>query len=150
MIDEMVMPFPLPPPPPKEGSPAIKINIDSLNKVKVKLIVDTTMFKVSSRIKLPEVYEEYDFLVKILNTLQEKTINTGWIKSEKGHQLIFGSSLEDYVGRYSQMVTISRIAFNSKLDQAILLAGHKTHELAGYVNLYLLKKENGKLFIKRM
>ncbi|HEY9186115.1 MAG TPA: hypothetical protein VIM94_12395 [Salegentibacter sp.] len=144
LIDELAMPLPVPPPPPKDGTPAKKINIDSLEKVKVRLIVDTTMFQVKINHNLPEGYNKYKSLKNELKKLPEKSINKDLIESKKGHHLIFGASLDDYVGKYSQMVTFSRISFNSEFNKAVLLAGHKTHERAGFMNLYLLRKENGK------
>lgn len=54
LIDEMVMAFPIPPPPPKDGSKPKPINIDSIKKVKVKIVVDTTMVKIEREIKIPK------------------------------------------------------------------------------------------------
>lgn len=42
------------------------------------------------------------------------------------------------------MVFISRIAFSKDFKNAALYAGHTTGKLSGFVNLYLLKKENEK------
>ena len=78
-----------------------------------------------------------------ISSLPAKPIKTEYIKSEEGHTLIFEDSLEDSDTEYSQMVGMSRIAFNEKKNMAALYAGHITHPLASYLKLYLLKKVNG-------
>lgn len=144
LIDRMAMPFPPPPPPPRDGSEPKPINFDSIGKVQVEVVVDTTMFHISETVDLDEEYSEFQNLVNSISSLAAKPVKTEYIKSEEGHTLIFGDSLEDSDTQYSQMVGMSRITFNEKKNMAALYAGHNTHPLASYLNLYLLKKRNGK------
>lgn len=143
-IDKMAKPFPPPPPPPKDGSEPKPINKDSINNVKVVVVVDTVMFSVSKTVDLDEEYSEYQILVDSISSLAVKPVKKEYIKSEEGHTLIFGNSLEDSEAQYSQMVGISRISFNEKKNKAALYTGYSTHSLASYLDLYLLKKINGK------
>ena len=48
----MAKPFPPPPPLPKDGSEPEPINMDSINKVKVEVVVDTMMFHTSRTVPL--------------------------------------------------------------------------------------------------
>lgn len=143
LIDRMARPFPPPPPPPKDGSEPKPINFDSIRKVKVEVVVDTVMFDRSGTVDLQEKFPEFQNLVDSISSLAAKPVNFKYIMSEEGHTLIFGNSLEDSQTRYSQMVEFSRIAFNEEENMAALYAGHSTHPLSSYVDLYLLKKIKG-------
>ena len=144
LIDRMAKPFPPPPPPPKDGSEIKPINIDSIRKVKVELVVDTTMFHVSETVALDKKYSEYRNLVDSISSLTAKPVKTEYIKSEEGHTLVFGDSLEDSKAEHPQIIGFSQIAFNERKNRAALYAGHSTHPLASYLDLYLLKKINGR------
>ena len=52
LVDSMATSFPIPPPPPKDGSKPKPINIDSIRKVKVEVVIDTIMFPVSKHIEI--------------------------------------------------------------------------------------------------
>lgn len=144
LIDRMATPFPPPPPPPKDGSRPNPINFDSISKVKLEVVVDTMMFHISETVDLQEKFPEFQRLVDSISTLAAKPLRSKYINSKEGHTLIFGNSLEDSETRYSQLAGFSRIAFNEKKSMAALYAGYSTHPLASYLNLYLLKKINGK------
>jgi len=148
MVDTMTVPFPLPPPPPKDGSMPPKINWDSLNNLKMTVIVDTIMFKTSKKFSLPEELKKYQNMADSLAFLDEKTIKKNLIKSEEGHTLIFGNSLKDYEGKYPQLISISRIVWDTEKNTAALYASHSTHPLASYLGFFLLEKKNGKWTIK--
>ncbi|MGY5846412.1 hypothetical protein ACW6QP_03245 [Salegentibacter sp. HM20] len=144
MIDELAIAFPLPPMPSQDDLEAAidNTNWDSIKSVKTTLVVDTVMFRVEKRISLPQKHSEFEELnAKIIN-LPAKVVNKDLLKSKEGHSLIYGNSLEDFIGDYPQMVFISRIAFNDDLTKAFLFAGHATGRLSGFLNLYLLQKEN--------
>lgn len=143
LIDELASPFPPPPPPPRDGSEPEPINMDSLNNVNVRIVVDTIMISVNEEIDLPVIYDGFQHLVDSINKLSEKPVNQGFVKSKEGHYIIFGNSLDDFEGKYSQMARISRIVFNEERNMAAVYAGHSTHPLAGYFNLYLLRKIDG-------
>lgn len=144
LIDRMAKPFPPPPPRPRDGSEPKPINFDSIRKVQVEMVVDPMMFHISKTVDIDKEYSHYQNLVNSISSLPAKPVKTEYINSEEGHTLIFGNSLEDSQDQYSQMVSISRIAFNEKKNKAALFAGHSTHPLAGYLNLYLLEKINGR------
>lgn len=144
LIDRMAKPFPPPPPPPKDGSKPKPINFDSISKVKVEIVVDTMKFHTSETVDLQEEFSEFQKLVDSISSLAAKPVKIEYINSEERHTLIFGDSLESSDAQYSQMLGISRIAFNEKKNMAALYDGHSTHPLATYLNLYLLKKINGK------
>lgn len=143
LIDEMATSFPPPPPPSKDGSKSKTINIDSLNKVKVEVVVDTIMFEMSETRNLKQTYSEYQKLVDSIPYLSAKPINTKYIESKKGHSLIFGDSLDDSNTKYPQLIGISRISFNKKMNKAAVYGGYSTGSLSSYVNLYLFEKING-------
>ncbi|MCM4161846.1 hypothetical protein FHG64_08020 [Antarcticibacterium flavum] len=144
LIDKMAKPLPPPPPPPKDGSKPKSINFDSINKVKMEIVVDTMMFNTSNTLDLQEEFSEFQMLVDSISSLPVKPVKKEYLKSEKGHTLIFGRSLEDSDTQYSQMLGISPIAFNQQNNKAAVYAGHSTHPLASYLKLYLLKKINEK------
>lgn len=143
LIDEMATPFPPPPPPPQDGSKHEPINRDSINQVKVEVVVDTLMFQTSQTVDIDQEFSKYQKLVDSIPSLAAKPVKKEYLNSEKGHSLIFGNSLEDSNSQYSQMIGISRIAFNEEKTMAALYAGQTTHPLSGFVNLYLLKKTKG-------
>lgn len=143
LLDELATSFPPPPPLPKDESKDEPINIDSVNQVKVEVVVDTLMFQTSQTVDIDEVFSKYQKLVDRIPALAAKPIKKEYINSEKGHSLIFGNSLSDSDSQYSQMIGISRIVFNEEKTMAALYAGHSTHPLAGFVNLYLMRKTNG-------
>lgn len=143
LIDELATPFPPPPPPPKDGSKPKPIDQDSINKVKVEVVVDTLMFQTSKTVDMVEKFSKYQRLVNNLPLLAARPVKTEYLNSRKGHSLIFGDSLENSDSQYSQMIGISRIAFNEEKTMAALYAGHTTHPLSSYLNLYLLKKTYG-------
>jgi hypothetical protein len=137
------MPFPPPPPPPKDGSKPEPINIDSISKVKLEVVVDTIMFETSQTVNLNEKFAKYQMLIDSIPFMVSKPVKKEYLSSEKGHTLIFGNSLEDSNSKYSQMVGISRIAFNEEKTMAALYAGHSTHPLSSVLDLYLLKRTEG-------
>lgn len=156
-IDKMAIAYPIPPPPPMDSLEIViqHTNWDSIRSIKTDVIVDTVMFAINwkRKTKLPKQYDDFQFLVDSINKLSKKTIKQNYIKSEEGHHLIFGNSLDDFKGKYSQMVGISRIAFNNEKNMAAVYAGYSTHPLAAYLNLYLLRKTNGEweiVFKKRI
>lgn len=143
-IDELATSYPPPPPPPRDGSTRKKINWDSISRIRVRLVVDTIMSNFKQKANVPKEFEGFQYLADNINNLPEKGISKELVESEVGHNLIFGNTLEDFKGEHPQMVFISRIAFNDKMDQAALYAGRTSGKLSGYVNFYLLKKKNNK------
>lgn len=143
-IDELATSYPPPPPPLLDDSTRKKINWDSISKIRVRLVVDTIMSNFKLKASVPKEFEAFQYLANNINNLPKKVISKGLLESKVGHNLIFGNTLEDFKGEYPQMVFISRIAFNGKMDQAALYAGKTTGKLSGYVNFYLLQKKNDK------
>ena len=144
LIDEMAIAFPIPPPPPKDGSKPKPINIDSIKNVRVEIVVDTNMFQTSYKTVIDDEFSKYQKLIDSIPFLAAKSMRKKNINSEKEHNLIFGNSLEDSKSKYAQMISVSRIKFDEDQNVAALFARHSTHPLAGYLNFYLLKKDNGK------
>ena len=144
IIDEMAQPFPPPPPPPKDGSTLKPINIDSINKVQVEVVIDTILFHTVRTFDLKDDFSKYQKLVDSIPSLPAKSLKTNYIESQEGHTLVFGDSLDDSEDPHSQIIGISRIAFNQKKNIAAVYVGHSTHPLASTVSLFLLKKKNGK------
>ena len=145
-IDEMAVAFPLPVmPSEKNFQKSLKeTNWDSIKKVKTTLVVDTIMFNTGKKFDLPHELKPFQSLVDSINKLSSKPIKKDKIKSEEGHNLIFGNSLEDFQGGYPQMVYMSRIAFNDDNNRAAVFAGHSSGKLSGYLNLYLVEKIEGR------
>lgn len=144
LIDKMAIAFPIPPPPPKDGSTPKKLNVDSISKVRVKLVVDTVMFETKRSIEIPKKYQDFEKLNKKLSGLKKKDVSKKYIESKKGHYLTFGNSIYDLKIKYSQIVGISRIAFNEDYTKAALYAYHSTGKLSGHTDFYLLEKREGK------
>lgn len=144
-IDKMAVAYPVPPPPPMDSLEMViqQTNWDSISRIKTDIIVDTVMFTINRKSDLPLKYKAFQFLVESIIKLPKKSIHKNFLQSKEGHHLIFGNSLDDYTGKYPQMVGISRIAFNEEKDMAAVYAGYSTHSLAAYLNLYLLKKMDG-------
>ncbi|MAG88152.1 hypothetical protein [Zunongwangia profunda] len=143
LVDSMATSFPIPPPPPKDGSKPKPINIDSIRKVKVEVVIDTIMFPVSKHIEIDKEFSEYQNLIDSIPSLKAEPIEKKYVKSKRGHTLVFGNSLEDSNVKHSQIISTSRIAFNDKKNMAALYGGYSTHPLASHLNLYLLEKKNG-------
>lgn len=144
LIDEMATPLPPPPPPSKDGSKIEPIDTDSISKIKVEIVVDTVMFQSFKIVDINKGLPEYQRLVANIPSLEARNLKKKYISSSEGHTLIFGDSIEDSKAQYSQIIKISRIAFNEKKNMAAVYAGFSTHPLASSLNLFLLKKINGK------
>jgi hypothetical protein len=144
LIDSMATPFPLPPPPPKDGSQIEPINIDSLRKVKVEVVLDTISFNISKHINIEKEFSEYQSLIDSIPSLVTKPIEKRYVQSKKGHTIVFGNSIADSKVKYSQIISVSRIVFNQDKTKAALYGGYSTHPLASYLNLYLFEKKYDK------
>lgn len=145
LIDELAMALPLPPMPSADNleEKFAQTNWDSIRAVKTKLVLDTVMFQTSVTLPLPADYKSFKSLSDTIKNLERKTINYSLIKSMEGHELIFGNSLDDFEGKYPQMIFMSRVAFDKNYNKAMVFAGLATTKLAGFLNLYLLEKKNG-------
>lgn len=144
-IDEMAIPFPLPPMPSEKNLEKTinEMNWDSIKKATTTVVIDTIMFETNTKSELPAEFTQYRVLVDSIGKLSSKPMKKQRIKSKEGHHLIFGNSLDDFQGKYPQMVSMSRVVFNEDYNYAAVYAGHSSGKLAGYLNLYLLEKKEG-------
>ncbi len=142
-IDKLSKPFPPPPPPPIDGSEPKEINWDSINTVQTDIIVDTIKMNIDKNLKLPLEFKNYQILTNSLSDYKKESIAPEIIRSKERHRIIHGNSLDDFKGKYPQMISFSNIEFNKSHTSAALYVGYKTHELSSYVNFYLLNKNDG-------
>lgn len=145
LIDELTISFP-PPPPPIENSnePLKPLNLDSLNTVKVRVILDTVFENYSKITKIKSELKDFQYLVDEIPNLKREVMPYKNIKSKKGHTLIFGNSLDKSKTKTPQIIGTSPIAFNKEQTKAAVYAGRTTGKLSAIWDLYLLEKINGK------
>ncbi len=148
LIDEIAISFPPPPPPIKDSNASLKpLNLDSLNAVKVEVILDTVFENYSKTTKIKSEFKDFQNLVDEIPNSKMENMPYKIVKSKKGHTLIFGNSLDDSKTKTPQIIGVSPLAFNKEQTRAAVYAGRTTGKLSAIWDLFLLEKKNGQWII---
>jgi len=145
LIDELAISFPPPPPPKKNSNVPLKpLNLDSLNSVKVEVILDTVFENYSKTIKIKPEFIDFQNLVDEIQHLKMENLSYKNVKSQKGHTIIFGNSSGNSKTKKTQIIGVSPITLNKEQTRAAVYAGRTTGKLSAIWDLFLLEKKNGK------
>ena len=82
-------------------------------------------------------------MASLLVSMKKTRLDPRLIKSEEGHFLIFGDSLEDSDAEYPQVLNFSNVALNKEKNKALVYGGIYMGKLNSSVSLYLLEKMDG-------
>ena len=119
---------------------------DSLNKISDTIMINPNKQEIKERESL--ILEKNDpyFLIS-MNKNKEVSFPKREIKSKEGHNIIYGTDLENYPGREPQILLFSPIGFNKDRNSAAVIVTYSRGRLSSFTNIYFLEKEKNEWFI---